>query len=87
MLMAFKGQKKGLESADGTNVPNSFYDFTSELREIIFGELRIAAEYFGGDNSILPTFTINTKYQLVYFYAFKMVISIAFLRENAVERF
>ena len=30
MLMAFKGQKKGLESADGTNVPNSFYDFESE---------------------------------------------------------
>ena len=30
MLMAFKGQKKGLESADGTNVPNSFYDFTLE---------------------------------------------------------
>ena len=43
--MAFKGQKKGSESADGTNVPNSFYDFTSELREISFGELRIAAEY------------------------------------------
>ena len=58
MLMAFKGQKKGLESADGTNVPNSFYDFTW----FIFGELRIAAEYLGGDNSIIPTFTINTKY-------------------------
>ena len=27
--MAFKGQKKGLGSADGTNVPNSFHDFTS----------------------------------------------------------
>ena len=25
--MAFKGQKKGMESADGTNVPNSFNDF------------------------------------------------------------
>ena len=86
MLMAFKGQKKGLESAEVTNVPNSFNDFTLFLW-FIFGELRIAAEYFGGDNSIIPTFTINTEYQLVYFYAFKMVISIAFLRENAVERF
>ena len=30
--MAFKVKKKGLESADGTNVPNSSYDFTLELR-------------------------------------------------------
>ena len=28
--MAFKGQKKGLESADGTSFPNSFYDFESK---------------------------------------------------------
>ena len=30
MFMVFKGQKKGLESTDGINVPNSFYDFTLE---------------------------------------------------------
>ena len=58
--MAFKGQKKGLEAADGTNVPNSFNDFTLILW-LIFVELRIAAEYLEGDNNILPTFTINTK--------------------------
>jgi hypothetical protein len=29
--MAFKGQKKGLESADGTSFPNSFYDFEFKL--------------------------------------------------------
>ena len=28
--MAFKGKKKGLESADGTSFPNSFYDFEKE---------------------------------------------------------
>ena len=53
----------------------------------IFVELRIAAEFFGGDCNILPTFTINTKYQLVHFYAFKMAEMFAFIRENAVERF
>ena len=58
--MAFKGQKKGLETADGTNVPNSFNDFTLILW-FIFVQLRIAAEYLEGDNNILPTFTINTK--------------------------
>jgi hypothetical protein len=29
--MAFKGQKKSLESADGTSFHNSFYDFESKL--------------------------------------------------------
>ena len=58
--MAFKGQKKGLETADGTNVPNSFKDFTLTLW-LIFVELRIAAGYLEGDNNILPTFIINTK--------------------------
>jgi hypothetical protein len=29
--MAFKSPKKGLESADGTSFPNSFYDFESKL--------------------------------------------------------
>ena len=53
----------------------------------ILRELRIAAEYFEGDNNVIPTFTDNTKYWLGYFYAFKMVVSIAFLCENAVERF
>ena len=28
--MAFKGKKKGLDSAAGINVLNSFYDFESE---------------------------------------------------------
>ena len=28
--MAFKGNKKGLDSAAGINVLNSFYDFESE---------------------------------------------------------
>ena len=31
ILIAFKGQKKGLESADGTSFPNSFYDFEFKL--------------------------------------------------------
>ena len=31
ILMAFKGQKKGLESDDGTSFPNSFYDFEFKL--------------------------------------------------------
>ena len=65
--MAFKRQKKGVESAAGINVPNSFYDFESIYLWSIFGELRIAAEFFGGDCNILPTFTINTKHQLVHF--------------------
>jgi hypothetical protein len=29
--MAFRGQKKGLESVDGTSVPNCFYDFAFKL--------------------------------------------------------
>ena len=60
--MAFNCQKKGVESADGTNVPNSFNDFHLMYVHIIWGELRLAAEYFWGDNNIIPTFTINTKY-------------------------
>jgi hypothetical protein len=63
--MALKRQKKGVESAAGINVPNSFYDFESESMIYLhqrIKELRIAAEYFGGDSNILPTFTINTKY-------------------------
>ena len=30
VFMAFKGQKKGVDSAAGINVLNSFYDFESE---------------------------------------------------------
>ena len=55
MLMAFKGQKKGLENANMTKNPNSFYDFT--LEPMIYRELRIAAEYFGDGNSVIPTCT------------------------------
>ena len=60
--MAFKGKKKGLESADGTNVPKTLSMILHLNLWFLFGELRIAAEYFGGDSNILPTFTINTKY-------------------------
>ena len=42
-------------------------------------------KYFGGDNNITLTFTINTKYSLLHFYVFKMAVSIAFLCKNAVE--
>ena len=31
ILMAFKGQKKGLECTDGTSFPNLFYDFEFKL--------------------------------------------------------
>ena len=50
-------------------------------------KLRLAAEYFGGDNNMIPTFTMNTKYYSINFYAFKMVASIAYLCKNTVERF
>ena len=33
--MAFEGQKKGLESNDGTSFPNSFYDFEFPRRTAI----------------------------------------------------
>ena len=42
--MAFKGQKKGVESADGSNVPNSFNDFHLMYVYIIWEELRLCAE-------------------------------------------
>ena len=42
--MAFKSQKKGFESVDGTSCPNSFNDFESE--HMICGELRLNADIF-----------------------------------------
>ena len=39
--MAFKGRKKGLESADGTSFPITFYDFQLKYLEIIFLHSRV----------------------------------------------
>ena len=45
-FLAFKGKKKGVVSAAGTNVPNSFNDFHLMYVYIIWGELGLCAEIF-----------------------------------------
>ena len=83
-FLALTGKKKGVESADGTNVPNSFYDFESE--PIIFlCRVKIKCWNFLGEHKSDNNETTIPRCSLVLFYAFKMTVAIAFLRENAGE--
>ena len=52
VFMALKCQKKGVESAAGINVPNSFYDFESESM-IYLWRVKIKCWNFLGEHKVI----------------------------------
>ena len=80
--MAFKGEKKGVESADGINVPNSFYDFESEPI-IYLWRVKIKCWNFLGVHKV-----IKLKQQFLgVVLCFKMAMAMHFFAEMQEKHF